>query len=540
MRFGDRMLRVMGLQRIESRPPSRRASFAGGQVNRLNGDFLPMIMSPNQEVQWNNWILRARARDLVKNNSYAAGFVNELANNVIGPDGILLQAKVKNANGRLAKATNAEIERGWKEWGMPENACVDGHDTWDDLTRLMIKTIATDGEVFLRKIRYFDNPFAFSLQLLDADLVDSNYNVPAKDGGNEIRMGVELNKWGRPVAYHVLTRHPSEFLVGPPNRVPIPADEIIHRFIRYRPGQVRGITWFAPVLLELHNLDGYESSELHAARLAAAKMGFIKNTSEVAVASWDWETQSKKEPKSFDAEGGLIAELLPGQEFESYDPTHPSSAYKEFTKAVLRAVARGLNMAYTTLTGDLEAVNYSSIRAGLLSERDHFRTLQRWFGVHICRNIYREWLAMALLAGAIRVDSRLASNYYEVEWKPRGWKWVDPVNDLTAAALAISLGLDSRSRLASEQGRDFEEIVDELAHELEVADEAGVDISGAGAAPTSAQTVDTNGPTSGNPTPNDNTSNADDENPRRLSHRGRRIQALRLALETLERMERAA
>jgi capsid protein len=94
------------------------------------------------------------------------------------------------------------------------------------------------------------------------------------------------------------------------------------------------------------------------------------------------------------------------------------------------------------------------------------------------RVIYREWLQMALLSGALRLDSRISSNYYAVEWRPRGWKWVDPVNDLTAAALAIALGLDSRQRLAAEQGRDFEEIVLEIKQELEFADAQGVDVSG--------------------------------------------------------------
>jgi capsid protein len=46
----------------------------------------------------------------------------------------------------------------------------------------------------------------------------------------------------------------------------IPADEIIHKFVRYRANQVRGVTWFAPVLLNLKNLDGYEFNELAASR----------------------------------------------------------------------------------------------------------------------------------------------------------------------------------------------------------------------------------------------------------------------------------
>jgi lambda family phage portal protein len=509
-----------------SRRSSGLSAFSGARFDRLTADFNPYIQSPSQEVQWVLTTLRARAQALVRDNSHAAGFANELANQVIGPDGILLQAKVKTSTtDAFHTTTNDAIEAAWLEWGMPEHCTADGYESWVDFQRTVIRTIAIDGEVFIRKLRYFDNPFGFSLQIIDAELVDVTLNRAAKDGQNEIRLGIEVNRYGRPVAYHVWTSFMGDFNGKQRVRERIPADEIIHKFVRYRANQVRGVTWFAPVLLNLKNMDGYEFNELAASRAAAAKMGFILNKQPEAIGAFEWKQGQKA--KQMSAEPLMIQELLPGQEFAEYNPTHPSTAYKDFMKAVLRSVARGLGMAYTTLTGDLEAVNYSSIRAGLLSERDWFRTLQRFLGVHVHRVIYREWVQMALLTGALRLDSRISSNYYAVEWRPRGWKWVDPVNDLTAAALAISLGLDSRQRLAAEQGRDFEEIVAEIAHELEIADAMGVDVSGARApAPASSSPNE--------PSSNDvQDSNPDDAN---AVDRQRTVRALRLALNAFERM----
>jgi lambda family phage portal protein len=465
--------------------PRRRANgtaWAGGAMNRLTADFNPFVQSPTQETQWALPFLRARAQYLVRNNSHAAGFVTELANQVIGSDGILLQAKIKTADrglqkGELHTTTNNRIEAGWLEWGMPENATVDGYESWVDFQRTLIKTLAVDGEFFIRKYKGFDNAFGYSLQLIDAELVDVSYNVPASAGQNQIRLGIEVNQYGRPVAYHIWNCFAGEMNGLPRERKRVSAEQIIHKFVRYRANQVRGVTWFAPVLLNLKNIDGYEFNELAASRANAAKMGFITNKSAEAIAAFDWNAK-KGAPTTMDVEPLLIQELLPGQEFAEFNPTHPSTAYKDFMKAVLRSVARGLGMAYTTLTGDLEAVNYSSIRAGLLSERDGFRYLQRFLGIHVHRAVYREWVSMALLSGQLVLDSRISSDYFAVEWRPRGWKWVDPVNDLTAAALAISLGLDSRQRLAAEQGRDFEEIVLEIQHELEFADAMGVNVEG--------------------------------------------------------------
>jgi lambda family phage portal protein len=207
-------------------------SFAGAQVTRLTADWAAGLFSADQEIRSDLSTLRARARTLVRNNSHASGFVNELATNVIGPDGIMLQAKVRTTGGDLVKRTNDEIERGWREWSMPENASADGHDDWVESQRMIIKTIAVEGEIFIRRLKYFDNDFGYTLQVIDADLVDDRFNRPASETANAVKMGVEVNQWNRPVAYHVWTRHMGD--QGPRERVRISANEITHLFIRYR------------------------------------------------------------------------------------------------------------------------------------------------------------------------------------------------------------------------------------------------------------------------------------------------------------------
>jgi lambda family phage portal protein len=209
---------------------SRRSSFrsfSGAQYSRLTSDWTPYVQSPKQEVAYVLTTLRARARQLVRDNSHAAGFLTELANNVIGPEGIMLQAKVKTGGGKgdLHRGVNDAIEDAWTEWGMPENASADGYESWTDLQKTIIRTIAQDGEVFIQKIKYFDNPFGYSLRILDADLVDETYNRAPSDGTNEIRLGIEIDRWGRPVAYHVwtaysgdLTGHRARASASPPTR----------------------------------------------------------------------------------------------------------------------------------------------------------------------------------------------------------------------------------------------------------------------------------------------------------------------------------
>lgn len=471
----DRALGAVGLRRAApsarpARAPMQAAYGAGESNSRLLASWSRSILSANQEVARAIRLSRAGARALVQNGGYPEGVVAEVVNNICGPHGIKLRAKNRRRDGTLAKETNFELERAFAAWDVAEFASMDGHDGWTELQRLAVRTWFVDGEVFIRLVRGADNPFGFALELIDADLLDETFNRRAEPGRNEIRMGVELTARGRPVAYHFWTAHPSETAAR--ERVPIPAAEVIHLYVRRRPGQVRGITAFAPVLLPFAMLGAYEEAEITAARAAAAKLGFFRPTEAADIdADAPVELPLDMAPGTFD-------ELPPGYEVEQYDPQHPNAAYAAFVSIVLRGIARGLGVSYLTLTGDLTAANYSSMRAGLLPERDHWRACQHWVARTLHRRVYSAWLEMALLGGAVRVDSRLASNYADVEWQPRGWQWVDPLKDVQAAERRIKLGLDSRTSLAADEGRDFEDVVDELHDEEAYAETEGVDVGG--------------------------------------------------------------
>jgi lambda family phage portal protein len=451
------------------------SGWAGGAIDRTTEDWTPWTLSPDFETRSAIRIMRARARQLVRDNGYCSGFIKSVSDNVIGPNGIMLQAAVKSLDGKLARATNQSIEKKFLEWGLPETASADGVDSWVDLQRLFMETMAMDGEVILRRLRGFDNPFGYTLQIIDSDLLDETFNVPAGPNQNEIRMGVEVDAYRRPLAYHLWTRYPTDQTGKEYRRERVPARDIIHRFVRYRANQARGITWFAPVMIAMHHLGHYQLNEVIASRAAAGKMGFILNKSDKAIEGWDWDA---KKTRSMEIEPGIIEELMPGQEFAQFDPSHPATTYDMFETAMLRSVGRGLNTSQLTLTGDLRQANYSSMRAGLTPERDHWRALQIFAAMHCHRPVYRDWVSMSLLSGELKVDTRLASDYYEVVWKGRGWQWVDPLKDLQALKLGMDLGVDSRQHAAAEIGRDYEDVVDELAYEEEYAEEAGIDVSG--------------------------------------------------------------
>lgn len=456
-------------------PIRRQASYGGARTDRLYQDWYAPISSADYEIRQSARLLRARARQLVRDNAYAAGFVDEVANNVIGVQGIQLEAAVTTIAEELHDPTNDAIESSWADFCNPENCSADGIDDMAQMQRLAIQTVVVDGEALYRKLRYYDNAHGFALASIDADQLDEFYNeLPKVPGGNEIRMGVEITQYGKPVAYHLWTRHPSD--AGMRMRERVPAEDIIHLFIRTRPRQTRGVTWFAPVLASFKMYDGYTEAELVAARTAAAKMGFIvtKTTDGVGPSP---DTAKPSEPRQMEAAPGIIEELDRGKEFQEWDPKHPSVAFKEFSNVILRGVARGLGMSYMTFTGDLQGTSYSSGRIGLLPERDRWRVLQHFMAVRFCRVVYRDWTTYARLTGALTVDARLASDLTQITWKGRGWAWVDPLKDVQATILGIQHGVDSRTDALAEEGKDLEDTFRHLSEEVALAKQYGIDIN---------------------------------------------------------------
>jgi len=463
---------------MRPRSSGRSSIFEGQSVGRLYDDWDAWTLSPEFETRYAFRLTRARARWVARNNELCVGFLDELANNVVGANGIRLHAQIKNALGKPAKATNQEIERAWEEWSLPEYASADGHDSWVELQRQTIQGIATDGEVFIRRIKGFPSKFGYALQLVDPDLVDESYNVARLDNGNRIVMGVEVDRWNRPVAYHVWNRYAEDMNGIERKREPISADDMLHLFVRWHRSNIpRGISWFAPVLGTIRHANEYEFNHLVGSRAAASKMAFILNKQPQAIENFEPPKKGEK-PRYWEVEPATIAELYPGQELAEWDPAFPNVQYGDFIMAIDRKVARGLKTSYMTLTGDLRQANYSSQRAGLIPERDRWRGLQTWDATHGHRVIYNDWIDSATLFGAVAVDSRLGSDFRAVAWHGRGWKWVDPKNDLEAAKLEIDLGLNSRTNLHADRGTDYEDTVDDLADEETYAEEKDVDVSG--------------------------------------------------------------
>lgn len=91
--------------------------------------------------------------------------------------------------------------------------------------------------------------------------------------------------------------------------------------------------------------------------------------------------------------------------------------------------------------------------------------------------IYRRWLRSALTTSALALPPEKIKKFEEVVWQPRGWSWVDPLKDQKANAEGVALGVTTRSDIAASQGKDLEEIFQQLQREKALAEQYGLTLT---------------------------------------------------------------
>tara|TARA_Y100000034_G_scaffold71992_1_gene86853 strand:+ start:2053 stop:3546 length:1494 start_codon:yes stop_codon:yes gene_type:complete len=455
-------------------------SYAASIVDRLTKDWTTTNRTAGAELKTALKPLRARSRELSRNNDYARRFLKMVGSNVVGPTGIKLQVRAREPDGRLDKFANRHIEENFIKWGKPGVCTMDGKMSWTEAQRMMVESVARDGEIIIRMVKgaAAANEFGFALQFLEADHLDESLNKSLPNG-RRIEMSIEFDAWRRPVAYHFLDKHPGDefYSLGGRTYTRVPAEQILHPFIIERPDQPRGVPWMSSAMLRLQMLGGYEEAEVVAARIGASKMGFFTSPDSD---SYEGGGEDADSNLTMELEPGVFEQLPSGVSVQTFDPDHPAGQFGDFMKTCLRGIASGLNVCYTGLANDLEGVNFSSIRQGTIEERDHWRVLQRWSIEHFHVPVFEAWLVSFLSSGMTTLPMRRFDKFNVPVWSPRGWQWVDPLKEVNANIAAVGAGFKSKSEVAAEQGRDLEEIFDALAAEQELAEAKGIDLKDEG------------------------------------------------------------
>ena len=230
-----------------------------------------------------------------------------------------------------------------------------------------------------------------------------------------------------------------------------------------RAEQTRGVPLTSAVLTRMKMLDGLEESAVVAARVGAAKMGFIVSPDGDGYLGEETEDTYTQ---IMDATPGSMEQLPSGSTFQEFKPEYPNMVFDPFQKAILRGIASGLNVSYVDLANNLEGVNYSSIRQGVMEQRDYYKTVQKFVIQHFVRPVFLKWLNFAMTTNQISIPITKYEKFANsVTFIPRSWTWIDPMKEMQANVVGLQNGQVTMSDVQSSMGRDPEELFEELSRE---------------------------------------------------------------------------
>jgi lambda family phage portal protein len=405
--------------------------------------------------------LRERSRDLVRNTPIATGAIGTVVQNVVG-GGLHLQARpdaeALGITDDQATELATLIEREFALWGESKDCDVTRTQDFYGLQELAFRAALEGGDAFavLPMITVKSSVYATCIQLIEAERIANN---GAELDSDTLKAGVEVDKYGAPVAYHIRRKHPgSIFAISDRTSDRVKAfgektgrRNVLHLFKRDRPGQTRGVPYLSPVIEPLKMIDRYTEAEVTAAVVSAMFTVFITTPEGEGFGADVGDTSTPPGNSAATSEvklgTGSIVDLMPGEKPEFANPTRPNGQFDPFVTAILRQIGMALGIPFEVLVKHYTA-SYSAARAAILEAWTFFRTRREWLVSVFCQPAFETWFEEAVAIGRIEApgffaDPAIRRAYLTAEWIGSAPQQIDPEKEVNAAKTRLDIGVSS-------------------------------------------------------------------------------------------------
>lgn len=435
--------------------------------------WLTDIASPYEDIEDNIEVLRERSRDLYMGAPIASGVLKTMRTNIVG-SGLRLNSRVDatilNMSGEEADAYQTQVEREFALWAESKNCDIARMNDFYALQQLAFLSFLMSGDVFALLPMYerSGSPYSLCIQLLEADRVCNPNNMASLD--EKIINGVEIDRKGEVVAYHIAQKHPkstralqNEWVrvekfgkkTGRPN--------VLHLVDLERPDQRRGVPFLTPVIESLKQISRYTTAELMAAVVDAMHTVFIESEAEdrdnLGGISMEEEIDSEDE-STIEIGNGAVNFLREGEKMHESKPSRPNTAFDGFVTAMCRQIGVALELPYEVLMKHFTS-SYSASRGALLEAWKMYRMRREWLARNFCQPIFEEFLAESIALGRIYApgffdDPLIRKAYSKAEWNGPSEGQLDPLKEVNAAEKRVMNGFSTRTRESLElTGSDF-------------------------------------------------------------------------------------
>ena len=425
--------------------------------------------SSREDIEDNVSILRQRTRDLYMGVPLANGAVKTMRTNVVGR-GLRLKstidAETLGISPEERRNLEKKIEKEWSIWAESNDCDMSRIDNFYELQQLAFMNWLISGDclaVLPVKPR-INQPYDLRVQLIEADRLCSPDDCDTID--NKIVGGVEVDKSGEVIAYHIANHHPLSYAYNDISWQRVEAygqktgrRNVLHMMNRERIGQRRGVPFLAPVIESLKQLGRYTDAELVAAVVSGMFTIFI----EKADASAEDESTIELAP-------GAVIDLNEGEKAHDTNPGRPNANFGGFVEAICQQIGAALEIPYELLVKRFNS-SYTASKGALEEAWKMFNMYRDWLSTDFCQPVYEEWLTEAVAKGRIKApgfftDPAIRKAYCGAKWNGPAKGMLDPVKEVTAAEKRVSNGFSTRSDEAMQMtGSNFYNNVEQLKHE---------------------------------------------------------------------------
>jgi lambda family phage portal protein len=458
-----------GLRRWQARQLLAEVrGYDAAQNGRRTASFRRGEQSANATISRALPALRDRSRELVRNTFIGARALDIHATHIVSPD---LSVRFTGKGPAVRQAQQL-----WDEWA---KVCdIEGETNFTGLLSLLVRASLEGGDSIVRMLDRPLNdarPVPFALHVGEGDLIDESRDAGALAAGSDrARLGVELGEHDERLGYWLHQVAPGEphrlLRTGFPVSALVPREQVCHLFRRIRPGQVRGVPIFAPVLMAARDFADVMDALVVKARLEASIGVFVKsNDTSSSVAAKVAGSGSDANTRIEQIRPGLIQYLRQGEEMQAFTPAS-NTAFEPIARTSLMGIAVGTGLTYHQLTGDLSQANYSSLKAGLTDQRKFVSDAQwHMLAPQVLDRVIARFIDRAIMAGRLRPRQ----GGYPCQVIMPAFEPVDPKKDLEADILAVRAGRMSPQDFIGAWGRDWREVMAEYAEFFDEADKVG-------------------------------------------------------------------
>ena len=499
--YAQRVKREHAEKRLERQNGTQMAATGYGNhgasttINSMIG-WLAGGGSAEDDIDLHGATLRKRSRDLYTGGGLARSGPATMVTNVVGW-GIQPKPKIDGeALGMTDEACDEWERNTLREFNLwAESTMCDAERQKDFYTcqELAFRSMLVSGDVFVL-FGMKENPltpYQTTIRILEADRVstpegsEGESESKEQDNGGRIIDGVEIDKEGAVVRYHIANRHP---LLGETSIqiewTPIEAmgketgmPNILHIMTWERPEQRRGIPFVSSQIEQIKQLDRYITSELAANVVASMLAAFLESDEDDGQAPM--EDSVNEDEKVTDDElhlelaPGAVYNLPPGKKLATLNPIRNNSAFESFVSALQTMIGAGYEIPKEVLIKKYDS-NYTAARGAMLDFWKSVRVYRTRFNKQFNRPIYEAWLSEAVATGRIEApgffdDPAIRKAWCGCMWMGVSMGHVDPLKEVTAAEKRIANNISTQEQEASEyNGNDWNAVVRQRRKEIEV------------------------------------------------------------------------